>query len=90
LGTALWTVSTEGGEPRVVASGVGVDWPKGEGARNNRCFTVRNGQAFWTKLTGSVLSLPSAKNPRSFAVDDDAIYWTNDGSGVWRAPKRAP
>lgn len=185
MGTALWTISTEGGEPRVVASGVGVDWPQAEGARNNRCFTVGNGQAFWTKLTGPVLSLPlsagaqptrlmnrasdapsailysrdrlfflsilyvgqgmvrslvpgqgvaslaekqsfqkynalalddasvywgvvdsirsvpreggdpvtvvsSAKNPQSFALDDDAIYWTNDGSGVWRAPKRAP
>jgi len=155
-----------------------------QGARNNRCFTVGNGQAFWTKLTGPVLSLPlsagaqptrlngggdapsailysgdrlfflsilyvgqgmvrslvpgqdvvslaekqtfqeytalalddasvywgvvdsirsvpreggdpvtvvsSAKNPQSFALDDDAIYWTNDGGGVWRAPKRAP
>jgi hypothetical protein len=185
LGSALWTISTKGGEPRVVASGIGVDWPKADGTRNNRCFTVGNGQAFWTKLTGPVLSLPlsggaqptrlmnggsdgpsailysrdrlfflsilyvgqgmvrslvpgqgvvslaekqtfqkynalalddasvywgvidsirsvprdggvpvtvvsSANNPRSFALDDDALYWTNDGSGVWRAPKRAP
>ena len=29
-----------------------------QGARNNRCFTVGNGQAFWTKFTGPVLSLP--------------------------------
>lgn len=184
LGAALWTVSTKGGQPRVVASDLGVDWPKVDGLRNNRCFTVGNGQAFWTKLTGPVLSLPlsagaqptrlngggdapsailysgdrlfflsilyvgqgmvrslvpgqdvvslaekqtfqkytalalddasvywgvvdsirsvpreggdpvtvvsSAKNPQSFALDDDAIYWTNDGGGVWRAPKRVP
>jgi hypothetical protein len=32
----------------------------------------------------------SAKNPRLFALDDDAIYWTDDGGGVWRAPKRTP
>ena len=35
----------------------------------------------------AVTVVSSAKNPRSFVLDD-AIYWTDDGGGVWRAPKR--
>lgn len=36
----------------------------------------------------TVTVVSTANNPRSFALDEDAIYWTNDGRGIWRAPKR--
>ena len=36
----------------------------------------------------ATIVVSSLSNPRSLAVDDTCIYWTDDNGGVWRARKQ--
>ena len=60
LNGGLMTVPTAGGAPATLGSGTESDWTPGVYGvnENNRSLSVGGGFAYWTNLSGAVLSLP--------------------------------